>query len=119
MSEGIQVGVKNLIYTKTGYMYRYTLVVYRYTLATASLCVGCTGTLWRVYRYTLATVHFCIRCTGTPVPFFFLFFLFIIFYYIFLQIGNSGADVKFVFADCLPFQVLLHAHLSFDHNLPD
>ena len=109
MSKGIKVGVKNPIYTKTGRMYRYTLVVYRYTLAIASFCVGCTGTLWRVYRYTLATVPFCIRCTGTlwrctgtHVPFFFFnhffFFLFLFFssffYYIFLKIRNSGADVK-------------------------
>ena len=53
MSKGIKVGVKNPICSKTGRMYRYTLVVYRYTLATDSFCVGstgtlggCTGTLW-------------------------------------------------------------------------
>ena len=30
----------------------------------------------------------------------------------FLQIGNSSADVKSILVDCLPSRVSLHAHLS-------
>ena len=49
--------------------------------------------------------------TGTPVPIFHLFFI-CGSIFIFLQIGNSSADVKSILVDCLPSRVSLHAHLS-------
>ena len=89
---GCKKWVKTLNCPKNARLYRYRLVLYRYRLPSAT---------------------FCTSCTGTPVPIFH-FFIFFIYgsIFIFLQIGNSSANVKSILVDCLPSWVSLHAHLS-------
>ena len=90
---------KNPKRPKNTWLYRYRLVLYRYRLPSATFCTSCT-----------------VQVRPVPVHLFqfFIFFSFFLYgsIFIFLQIGNSSADVKSILVDCLPSRISLHAHLS-------
>ena len=108
MPKGVKNVVKNPFCLKPARLYRYRLVVYRYRLASAPFCITCTGTGLPVQ----------VRPVSVHLFQFFIFLILFIYFlcgsiFIFLQIGNSSADVKSILVKCLPPRVSLHALLSF------